>query len=575
MISAPNLSPRGGQGSEGKRAGIRWLMQHDLYALAQILMRDVTNSQLSKAFHGPLCTYMLTTPHLKNLYMLQRNAFKTTVITGIRNTQRILKRPDIRILIASNKLENAADMLKGIKANLMDPLLVWAFPDILWADPAKDAERWTEHAITVKRKAARGHTVEVIGEGGELASKHYHHITMDDVVGRENSQTRERLADVIQFVRLATSLVDDPRTSTVDYVGTPWHYADAYAWLREQKARHGMPLGEYLMPCWNPALPHEDGAIDADASAERLGLPPAGFGWVTPTFPERMDVDTLLHIRAEKGPSEFSAQYLLDPVSADTVVFPRAKVQRVPRNQVPAGLWTVMTVDPAISQETWADFSALAVVGFDRDNAMWITDLRQGRWMPSRLIDEVYLAWSRTPGIMAVGFEVVGFQKIFGALFAAEGERRGHHLPIIKLPRDTRQAKQARIRTLEPAWASGRIYIVDDVPALEDLLYDAERWRPDVENARDDLLDALADSWTLRQRPHLVADPGEHEAFLYDDPVMAERARWEAAILRTKPTLDQADLAMGWLMEQRRRAHEADRGIANSDVERADWLRVG
>jgi hypothetical protein len=533
-----------------------------------VLFADWPVNQLAEGFHGRLCDALLGTVYQKNLYLLPRNSFKTTIITCARNVQRILNHPDIRILIASNKLENAADMLSGIKAMLQHPLMIWAFPDILWADPAKQAEKWTEGAISVKRKRGRGNTVEVIGEGGELTSKHFHHITMDDVVGRENSQTREMLGNTIQFVRLAMSLVDDPKTSTIDYIGTPWHYADAYAWLREQKARHGMLLGEYITPCWRPATPEEPGAVDSDAVAAALGLAAPGFGWVVPSFPERLDVPTLLRTRAEKGPSEFAAQYLLDPVSADTVVFSRTKIERVKRSAVPAGLWTVMTVDPAISDKKWADYSALAVVGWDRENQMWVQDLRQGRWSESRLIEEVYAAVNRHPGIMAVGFEAISFAKLFQPLFAAEGEKRGHVLPLLKLPRETRQTKNVRIRMLEPPWAARQIKVVEDCPALEELLYDAERWRPDAENARDDLLDALADSWQLRSRPNLVLAP-DAQRLLDEDPVRYQRAQWEQSLRATRPRLDRAEVEMAWLFEQRAQDRQQEPAATG------DWWRVG
>jgi hypothetical protein len=194
---------------------------------------------------------------------------------------------------------------------------------------------------------------------------------------------------------------------------------------------------------------------------------------------------------------------------------------------------------------------------------MWLLDLRQGKWRETELIQQVYAAWVQTPGIVGIGFEAIGFAKVFSHLFTAEGDRRGFYLPMLKLERDTRRTKNTRIQVLEPAWQAGRIRALTSCPALEAFLDEGETWRPDQESSHDDLLDAVADTFQLRQRPQALQDSPRTQ--FYDDPTLAARARWEAEVLQRRPGLNQADLAMGWLFHQ----------VQAREQERADEIALG
>ena len=163
---------------EGTRAGLRWLCQTDLYYLVTVVLNaDNPASKISPVLHTALCDFIQTTPYRTNLYMMSRGYLKTAFITVGRNIQRLCINPQTRILIGSNKADNAAAMLNEIKGHLASPLMLWLFPDILYRDPTREAERWTTEAITVKRpRRTREATIEIIGESGETTSKHFDQI---------------------------------------------------------------------------------------------------------------------------------------------------------------------------------------------------------------------------------------------------------------------------------------------------------------------------------------------------------------------------------------------------------------
>ena len=517
------------------KEALRQVVQADLFPFAKHILgyRDMT-----EGFHRPLCEQVQTTPYAKNLYLLPRDFFKTSLITVARSIQRILQNPDVRILIASNKAQNAESMLREIKAHLADPQLIALFPEILFANPATQAEQWTNAAITVKRsRRAKEATVETIGVEGELTSKHYDHAVFDDLVGLENSQTRDQLLRTILWWRTAQGLMEPEATQ--DIVGTPWHYADLYAWLQEQRGKHGLPLGFYRRAVW-----------DIGAQGERI-----------PTFPERWSLERLEEERATQGASVFAAQRLLDPMDEETTVFPRKAILPFihPRRELPplGSLWIAMTVDPAISTKAWADYTAIAVGGFGRDGVEYLLDLRRGKWTESQVIDQLYEMWARTPGIRMIGIEAIGFQKIYLRLLRLEGDRRGFHLPALALERDTRIGKNIRIRALEPRWMSGRLVLASDLPALEDFLDEAERFRLTKESVHDDLLDAVVDLEQLRRRP--FSEPPESTL---EDPEWQERREFEQGLLQESPGFDRSSLRHAWAIHRVRTQQEAERELA-------------
>ncbi len=79
-MSPTPLTSRKSAALQQTRAGVRLLMQHDLFALARVLYADWPGEALSRTFHGPLCRRMATSPYPKNLWLVFRGAFKTSVL---------------------------------------------------------------------------------------------------------------------------------------------------------------------------------------------------------------------------------------------------------------------------------------------------------------------------------------------------------------------------------------------------------------------------------------------------------------------------------------------------------------
>ena len=109
------------------RETLRLIARTNLYALARDLLGYC---DMTPAFHEPMLLWSQTDPHRKKLHMAPRGSFKSSGLTVAKSVQRVLTNPNIRILLGSNKAQNAEAMLKEIKGHLASELLVWLFPEI-------------------------------------------------------------------------------------------------------------------------------------------------------------------------------------------------------------------------------------------------------------------------------------------------------------------------------------------------------------------------------------------------------------------------------------------------------------
>jgi predicted phage terminase large subunit-like protein len=287
-----------------------------------------------------------------------------------------------------------------------------------------------------------------------------------------------------------------------------------------------------------------------------------------PVFPERFCMtkrskdDPRLALLDEwrREPSNFNAQYLLDPVSAETAHFPRLDPAGQPYLQIedtapPLGdLWVTMTVDPAQSLHEWADYSAIAVGGFDARGDVWLLELWTDRRDDEGLVKRVYDLYgqftARGGRPKSVGFEAVGFAKSYRHVFTIEGDRRGYHIPIIGLERDTSLTKQIRIGGFQGQWMGHQMHALRSCAALAEFQDQADKFRMDSKNDHDDLLDAVADLYQMRGRPHTQAGAPMDE--------LQARQFWMQQVAVARPELDAMSLRMAWGHHQRSQERAED-----------------
>lgn len=207
-------------------------------------------------------------------------------------------------------------------------------------------------------------------------------------------------------------------------------------------------------------------------------------------WPAKFSLAALKDIELEHGTYYFNQEYMNTPISDDRRVFQDKWFQYV--DKAPSGITCFSTVDPAISLEATADYTALITCGVDSDRNLYIMEALNQRWLPSEMVDAVFSAHSRFKSSV-IGIESVGFQKLLKNDLEQERSKRRQYPLIRELKSDGRR-KQLRIEGLQPFFESGKIFFVGDKdnlpPGMEELRTQLLRF-PSA-RCHDDLADALA-----------------------------------------------------------------------------------
>ena len=110
------------------------------------------------------------------------------------------------------------------------------FPEILWADPKRNAPKWSEdEGISVKRKNnPKEQTVEAWGVvDGQPIGKHFNALIYDDVVVPASVTTPEMMAKTLESLQNSYNLGAEGGFKR--FIGTRYHFNDAYRSIMSTK----------------------------------------------------------------------------------------------------------------------------------------------------------------------------------------------------------------------------------------------------------------------------------------------------------------------------------------------------
>lgn len=362
----------------------------------------------------------------------------STIITFGGAIQRIIQDPEITIGIFSHVNAIAADFLRQIKNELeSNEVLKRAFPDILWQDPAKQAQRWSvDGGIVVKRKSnPKEATVEASGiVDGQPIGKHYRLRIYDDVVTDKSVSTPEQAQKTTDSYSLSQSLGQIGGEEWM--IGTRYSYADTYEWILKRGA---------LIPRIYAAT--DDGTKD--------GKPVFFTG---EEWQKRLLKNT---------DSDIACQYMQDPLSGQAKMFDIGDLMAYEIR--PSILNIYIMCDPARSKKKGSANTAVAVIGVDYALNKYLLDGfdhkmdLDERW---QAISRMWLRWHRMPGTqrIKVGYEAFGAQADMDYFLLQQKLPNAPRFEIIELawPRDGEGSKDDRVQRLVPDVRKHKIHLPYD-----------------------------------------------------------------------------------------------------------------
>lgn len=426
----------------------RYLVTEDLFFLVYFVLGW---KGANHPFVVQACRELQQGPKNMTLDLWGREHGKSTIITVGETIQDILNFPEMTNAIFSYSRSKALDFLRSIKLSLeKSSFLKDLFPDILYANPEREADKWGEESgLIVKRQSNKtAATLEAWGLiEGMPTGKHFDRRKYDDIVTFDNANSPDQTAKVIDAFKMSHNLGTDGGTHRV--IGTPYHYGDAINWLRELKKDDGSPRYHHRL---KPTLE---------------GGEPSG----APVFlsPER-----IAELRLDE--QEFYSQHLLDPTPRVNRKFNPEMLREVNPHDLPKKLYKFITVDAAGHNvkknrgDSWAILCLGVEPVMDDIGAsnIYLIDAVIERMEEHQACDAIVAMYKRNGRIEKIGVEKVAMTStevhVANALRAA-GKHVSLETGTLELLRPGGRSKEERIiKNLQWPLNNGKLHMSTAIP---------------------------------------------------------------------------------------------------------------
>lgn len=282
---------------------LRRRFEGSLYAFAKGV---VGFDKFTPALHFGLCQKLQTTRVRRKCILLPRDHFKTSCIRAlyihilIQPQDGNIYRPgelgaNTRILHAAESQANARNQLNWVRRQFeSNDLLRNLWPHVAWGDRPRDI-RWNNDAFVLPRSQDYPEaSLECIGVGGAIASRHYDIIGKDDLISKEAANSKLVMQDAIEWDDASYALFNDPERDLEFITGTRWAVFDLY---QRKLDREGVD--------WNDAIAGVDNhkVHFYTRSAIEDGKP---------IFPELFSMQALKLIE-RRNPQLFALNYMNQP----------------------------------------------------------------------------------------------------------------------------------------------------------------------------------------------------------------------------------------------------------------------
>ncbi len=445
-----------------RRARLRNLCRTDLYFLLRYALRrpDIEHPWLYQR-----CREVQASPN-GHLDLWARDHRKSTIITFALTVQDILASHgddplpqwggrEVTAGIFSHNRPTAKSFLRQIKRELeSNGFLKSVFPDVLWANPEREAPQWSEDEGLIVRRNGNPKEATLEAHGlvdSQPIGKHFLLRIYDDVVTRDSVNTAEMVKKTTEAWELSINLGTNGGIER--YIGTRYHDADTYAEIMKR----GAAVTRLHAATHN-------GRADGD--------------------PVLLSPKDLEDKRRKMGPATFSAQMLQNPLPGDTAFFRDGDFQRFTIDQLPDDLNIFMASDYAVSDGA-GDFTEHGVVGIDGDENLWILDWWTGQTRADEWIDAGLDMVDKNKPLVWVGEKGV-IQKSIEPFLTKRMDQRRVYCALEWIART--QNKAAMARSFQALAAAGKVHVLASAWG-DDLVAQALRF---PFGANDDKIDVLA-----------------------------------------------------------------------------------
>lgn len=303
-----------------------------------------------------------------------------------------------------------------------------------------------------------GGETRAIGAGGALFGFGFHVAIIDDYFGSIEQALSQAERDRVHrwYHGTIRNRLEDEDTGAIVILATRYHKDDLVGRLLKEQETGGDKWDVVRLPALaeeNDLLGRQPGTAlwpwkwsREYLEGERRALAQGGYPWMFEALYQQNPPDII--------DSEWPAGFFEDHIWFD----------KWPGDD--QFVCKVIAIDPSLGKSDKSDYSAIVMLGKDRDGCYWIdADLSR---RPSSQIVQDGLEWHRAWRPVAIGCETVAFQQLLQSEFEEKAAARNQEIWFCGL--NSQIPKMTRIRSLTPLLAQSRIRLRRGSPGVALLL---------------------------------------------------------------------------------------------------------
>lgn len=400
------------------------------------------------------------------------------------------------------------------------------FPGVTLKKDVQSAGRWD--TTRKGRFVARG-------AGQNIAGRRAHIAIVDDAI-TEQTMDAERIK-INNWYRkgLRTRLL--PRGAEI-IINTRWFLEDLSGFMLKVDGEEGQKLLPRQTRPWRviriPAI------LTLEASTmlrKHLPVTDTRFAVGTSFWPEFWPTEVLLEKKATMPIHEWSALYMQEPISEDGGIIKRTDWQYWEKPEPPKCKYVIVSVDTALSQKEYANYSAYTVWGIFvnlvslQDNSqiaqdsMILLSAGKGKWDFAELCNKCQdLDRRYTPEFFIVEDTSAGI------LLIPELQKRS--LPVV--PFKPEKDKTFRLQATTPYFQAGRVFVPRGKTWAEEVIAEVCNFQPRLRNQDDDFTDTVSQA-VVWMRDHFKID-NDGFSNKWDEEVYTQRSKtyWSSVMEKHK-----------------------------------------
>ena len=476
-------------------------MEKDMLLFGRMVMPNMF-SENSPNFHYDIVKKLHHPDTKQTNVIAPRGHAKSSIVAGVYPLYHLMFDKGIKVIVLVSRTQGHATKLLGTIKDVLDYSKEFRYFFGYWGQ--NSAKKWTNTEVELKD----GSVIICKGTGQQIRGiKHGNQrptlLILDDPEDENNTKTAESMEYNLRWLLQSGVPSLDPLRGKIAVIGTPQHQRCMVETLKDMKGWDTLefrPVLETNYSLWPEVWPIEKLKQKKEEldSINRLSV----------FYREYLcqivgDEDNLFreeHLNYYKGYLEKNEQGL------SNLVLTSLNGEEV-KEVRPVNVFT--GVDPASSTAQTADFSVIFNIAVDEDNNRFVLPYYRKRAKPLQLADAVIDNF-RVHKSSKTRIESVGYQEMLRQYIKEKSEESGMFIPGLEIKENPRTSKSYRLESLQPLFASGKVFIQDNMQHFVDELLLYPRGK------HDDLLDGFFYANKNCYRPvHDVGEIKQKEENLY------------------------------------------------------------